>query len=481
METTRPRESLHRFRAPESTLGTLDAASAADLIAAAADVSLVIDGEGVIRDMAFGSEELRREEGCDWVGRRWIETVTVESRPKIELLLREAAAHARPHWRQVNHPSPKGPDIPILYSAVSLDRDGSVVAVGRDLRGVSVLQRKLVDAQASMEREYARLRHAETRYRLLFQMSSEAVLIVDASSRRIVEANPAAAAFLGAPPETAVGRSFAELFDAGSASPADELLVAARALGRVEETRLNLAGNGAEVGVAVSLFRQDRGSHFLVRLATVEASRASLPAAHAKARVLSVVEGLPDALVVTDLDRRILTANAAFLDLAQLPTHEQVRGEPLDRWLGRSAVDCNVLVASLREHGSVRHFGTVLRGEYGLHEEVEVAAVSVPDGEQPCYGFSIRSVGRRLAFSSQDPRRAPESLAHLADLVGRVSMKELVRETTDVIERMCIEAALELTGDNRASAAEMLGLSRQSFYAKLRRHGLGDLGTDEEA
>jgi transcriptional regulator of acetoin/glycerol metabolism len=27
----------------------------------------------------------------------------------------------------------------------------------------------------------------------------------------------------------------------------------------------------------------------------------------------------------------------------------------------------------------------------------------------------------------------------------------------------------------------MLGLSRQSFYAKLRRHGLGDLGTDEEA
>jgi hypothetical protein len=28
--------------------------------------------------------------------------------------------------------------------------------------------------------------------------------------------------------------------------------------------------------------------------------------------------------------------------------------------------------------------------------------------------------------------------------------------TTDVIERLCIEAALELTGDNRASAAEML-------------------------
>ena len=50
-----------------------------------------------------------------------------------------------------------------------------------------------------------------------------------------------------------------------------------------------------------------------------------------------------------------------------------------------------------------------------------------------------------------------------------------MRETTDVIERLCIEAALELTRDNRASAAEMLGLSRQSLYVKLRRYGLGDL------
>ena len=45
-------------------------------------------------------------------------------------------------------------------------------------------------------------------------------------------------------------------------------------------------------------------------------------------------------------------------------------------------------------------------------------------------------------------------------------------ESSDVIERLCIEAALQLTGGNRASAAEMLGLSRQSLYVKLRRYGL---------
>ena len=68
--------------------------------------------------------------------------------------------------------------------------------------------------------------------------------------------------------------------------------------------------------------------------------------------------------------------------------------------------------------------------------------------------------------------RSPEQLV---ELIGRVSLKDLVRDATDVIERLCIEAALKLSGDNRASAAEMLGLSRQSLYVKLRRYGLGDL------
>ena len=49
-----------------------------------------------------------------------------------------------------------------------------------------------------------------------------------------------------------------------------------------------------------------------------------------------------------------------------------------------------------------------------------------------------------------------------------------MRETTDIIERLSIETALEMTGDNRASAAEMLGLSRQSLYVKLRRYGLAE-------
>lgn len=477
MDASPAPQGLRSFQAPKSSLGDLDAESAARLIAAAGDIALVIGSDGVVEDLAFGSEDLWREEYDSWLGRRWVETVTPESRHKIEALISDAVSDARPHWRQVNHPSTRGPDVPILYSAMNL-RAGRIVAVGRDLRGIAVLQRKLVDAQAAMEREYSRLRHAETRYRLLFQIASEAVLIVDAASRKIVEANPAAGELLGKGIKDLIGRPVQALFTATHATAVEELLADARASGHAGEVRLALAVGEVEVGVAASLFRQDRGSHFLIRLGA--------PGLHAgvatqeRARLLDVVERLPDALVVTDLDRRVLIANAAFVEMVQLGTEEQVRGEALERWLGRSGVDCNVLVASLREHGSVHNFATILRGDYGASEDVEVSAVAVPAGEQPCLGFAIRAVGRRLPSVFAAGRRLPQSVGQLTELVGRVPLKELVRETTDVIERLCIEAALELTGDNRASAAEMLGLSRQSFYAKLRRYGIGDLGEDDD-
>ena len=70
------------------------------------------------------------------------------------------------------------------------------------------------------------------------------------------------------------------------------------------------------------------------------------------------------------------------------------------------------------------------------------------------------------------------SASELTELVGRVPMKDIVSETSDLIEQLCIETALQMTNDNRALAAQFLGLSRQSLYVKLRRYGIGDLGGD---
>lgn len=465
---------VSQFLAPKKSLGSLDIEAAAKLISAAADVALVVDSQGVIRDISFSSEELSKEGYGDWLGQPWTETVTVESRPKIEALLRDASAVNGSTWRHVNHPSARGADVPVLYSAIKVGKTGRVIAVGRNLRPVAILQQRLVEAQQSLERDYARLRHAETRYRLLFQMASEAIIIVDAGSDKVLEANPAATRLLGTAAKQVSGKPFAESFDVSSAKAVAALLNKVRTAGHADEVRVRIKNGKQPVQLSVSLFQQDKEAQFIARLAAHDASGAASERVGGKSPVLRALENSPDGFVVTDGEGRVMSANRSFLDVVQCAAEEQVRGKSLTQWLGRPGADLNVLLANLRQHGSVRLFATTLRGDLGATTEVEISAVAVPD-DAPVLGFVIRSVGRRLPSSTASDRELPRSPEQLTELIGRVPLKDIVRETTDVIERLCIEAALQLTSDNRASAAEMLGLSRQSLYLKLHRYGLGEL------
>jgi transcriptional regulator PpsR len=468
-----PTAVLTRLAGAGDSIRAIDPESAAAAIVASADVSLVIDKDGVIVDVAFASEDLAKDVYRDWVGRRWAETVTVESRPKVEELIKEARTGAATRWRQVNYPAANGPDVPARFSVVRFGSDNRVLAVGRELRALAALQQRLAEAQQAMEREYARIRGAERRYRVLFQLTAEAVLIVDAGNLRVSEANPAASALLGKDMKKLVGHSFEDLFDAGSAQATQSFVAALRVAPRVDNVHAQLAESKTSLLLSGSLFRQESAAYLLVLLSRLDGGAAA--GSPEKANLLRVVECMPDAFVVTDPDRRILSANAAFLDLVQCANEEQLRGEPIAKWIGRPGVDVDVLFANLRAHGAVRHFSTILRNQFGSTEDIEITAVSVPGGAQPCLGFSIRGAGWRAGREKLGGRELPHKVEQFTELVGRVPLKNLVRETTDLIERLCIEAALELTHDNRASAAEMLGLSRQGLYAKLRRYGLGDL------
>ncbi|HSC64525.1 MAG TPA: transcriptional regulator PpsR [Caldimonas sp.] len=471
---------MREFASPSRSLGALDADVVGRLIAAASDVALIVDEKGVIRDLAFGSEDLLREGYYDWLGKPWADTVTVESRPKVDGLLRDSKANASPRWRHVNHPSAAGPDLPMSYAAIALPAagrgkaSGRAVVFGRDLRANAALQQRLVSAQQAMERDYWRLRHMETRYRSLFQVAAEAVLIVDADTGRLQEANPAAAALLGAE-ATRAGAVAGDGFDPAGQAAVQSLLARVKNTGRAASVTARWAASESSLRVSASLFRQEKTSHLLVRVSPAEGLAQSGPERNVQGALLKLIESAPDAFVVTDLDGRILSANHAFLELAQLNTEAQVRGQSLEHWLGRTGVDLDVLISNLRQRGVVRLFATVMRGDYGASSDVEISGVAVTGGEQPCMGFTIRDVSRRLGSEVRSGREMPHSVGQMTELVGRVPLKDIVRDTTDLIEQLCIEAALELTHDNRASAAEMLGLSRQSLYVKLRRFNIGDL------
>ena len=478
---------MKRFVSPHTSLGDLDAESAAALIAASSDITLVLDAAGVVRDLALQNDDLARdlEDSASWFGRPVAATVAPDSRPKVEALLRDASNSAETRWRHINHLTPDGRSVPVLYCCVQLGAEGRMVAFGRDMRVMSALQQRLVNAQQSMERDYSRLRDYEMRYRLLFQLSSEAVLILEAARLRVTEANPAARTMFGVEVGELAGLALGQMFDEETAQRVQAHLDAVRAGVRADDVQARTAPRPAQgrrdVLVRASVFRQDGETLFLMRVTALHDDAVAPPVPDVKTKLLRAVESAPDGFVVTDDVGQVLTANAAFLEMAQLAHEDQVRGRSLDNWVGATDLDMTVLIANLRQRGAVRFFATTLRGEDGGSAQVELSAVSIRNGGHPSYGFAIRNVGPRLAMEAPHAaKQLPRSVEQLTELIGRVPLKDLVREATEVIEKLCIEAALELTKDNRASAAEMLGLSRQSLYVKLRRYGLGDLSSNAE-
>lgn len=445
---------------PVELLDTLPPGTVTPLLAQSADVALLLDGDGVITDVALGNIDMPRDLAASWLGQHWGETVTEESRPKVQRLLNFGDETPFGGPAHVNHGRSDGPDLPVRYTAARLDGDRAL-AVGRDLTGLADAQRRLLESQRAAERSYADMRRSETRFRQFFQHSDEAALFVDANDR-VFDANRVASE-RWRHHSRLVGKRLADIFDAEE-RPAITGMVAAARLGNTM-TRCGLEGGEA----LIAPLQGDPGT-VLIRFLSGDGDPSGFE------RLGRVVETMPDPFVVTDGGFSIVAANHAFADLTDSASPERLVGLTLDRWLGRSGVDLSVIRSALSDNGMLKSYNTVLQGDFGQRHEVELSATRAVDRGGELIGLALRQVARTNGGG------VGRSSREFTELVGRVPIKEIVRETTDSIERMCIEAALELSGDNRASAAELLGLSRQSLYVKMRRYGIVDAeGPDGDA
>ncbi len=448
----------------------LDPSAFSQLLGVVSDVTLVMDAQGVIEDVSTRRDMLSSLACQAWIGRRWIDTVTSESRIKIHEMLASHGAPEQMRWRHVNHTSSLGTDVALQYILLPLG-GGKLLAMGRDLESLAELQRRLVETQQSMERDYLRLRHIEARYRVLFDTSSEAVLMVDANTQRVLEANLGAQSLLKDAGKRLVGRDIRECFEAESQAEVQSLLRMALATGRIEMCSAMVAGLPSAWTVSATVFRQEGGAQFLVRLVTRESIVASRADQGASAALSEAMERFPDGWLLTDTSGTVRSVNEEGMALLGLTASSQVVGQSMERWLLRGAVDWGVLHTSLRQQLPVRNFATEVRTLSGMTLPVEISAVYLARPE-PLYAFFVRDMDRRLQGGASVAQSQVNPFAELSQLVGRRPIKDIVGDTVDTIERMCIEAALELTHNNRASAAEMLGLSRQSLYVKLRRFGM---------
>jgi len=468
---------VNSITSPAHVLGQLNPDEVAHIVQASADISLTLNRDGIIQSIAFGNPDLRSPSLESWVGKNWIDVVTSESRPKIQALLQDANETSLSRFRQINVPSPGSADLPLLCATLKVGSTGQIIALARDLREISLLQQRLVDAQQAIERDYTRLRQLETRYRVLFEMASEAVIVLDANTFKVIEANPRAADLLGDSVKKLSGRLLMDYLTKGDRIHVQSLLSKVAYTSTVAELNISIL-SGQEVYLSAAPFRNENQSLILVTLKR-SGELVDRPDSNAQSLVIQALENAPDGFIVTNSAGKILTANQAFLRLIMSDKLEQILNEPLDRWLERSSVDLRVMLSNLHEKGSIKLFATSIRDSFGTLHPVEISAVSVPY-PHACLGFTIREVGSRIRSKIQPEESITRSSEELTQLVGRLPLKEIINETTDLIEQLCIKAALDLTRGNRVSASEMLGLSRQSLYIKLRKYDLSDQSKDSD-
>lgn len=463
------------FGDPRPYLTPLGEKDVASLLKSGSDITLVLSKDGRIEDLAYRDPRFAALKAPDWTGRLWQEVVTVESVEKITSMLADIGEESAILPRQVNHPDANGPDMPVRYHLVSLRGGETLFAFGENLTEVASAQSRLVQAQMDLEADYRKLRATEARYRTVFQMSNRAVLVIDGANRTILDANRAAGTLFGKDVAKLIGDAAPNLIDRTARKEGVAVMTEAYYQGSAKSFRASLAAGEAGCLVTVEPFRENGQNNMLMSfdpLSTAPKENATNPDG------LHLLNNHPEGAVLLDAQGHMIAVNEQFLDLVQSLNRDRIIGRPLSNWLGASSVDTQVLLSKLRKEGRVASFATVAQDETGGTADVMVSASSMMLQGETHFLLIIAKDTRRPSSLPPGSYGADTKPGGISELVGRVPMKELIRDSVDVIEKMCIEAALNQTGNNRASAADLLGLSRQSLYIKLKRYGLEDFGDE---
>lgn len=452
-------------------MNTVSAPPSELLLQHLASLQFLINENGIVIDATINgpSSTLQPEE---LIGRPLSELVTDDSGALLASRIEEARRNKGLAVRCDTSIEPRsGNTVPLLCWICAETNSSNVKVAAIDLLPEASLRHQLLNAQHAMERDYWSKRRLEARYRRLLDMVSEGFIVVDDSSGRILEANPMAATLLVGAGATLVGKPFPQGLDEEARNTLEGLTREARSVTTTIDGMISTDG-GLELNIAITYLRQSGEGRLLIRLR--DDSERDLKGVEFQ----SFFTDAPDGILELDEQGIVLAANNAFLDMAGILSPELVEGRRADRWIGRSAVDLNIVLDHSKQEGSVRLYSTTLRTETESSVDIELSVSRVGKNSSTRVMLFVRDIGRRITPDQSVDDHLPRSIEQITGRVGRVPLKELVRESTDVIEALCIEAALKLTSGNRASAAELLGLSRQSLYTKLRRFDLGDAEVD---
>jgi len=457
----------------------IDAEVLSSIITVASDIALAVSRSGEVLSVLINPNETSFGKLGHWEGRPVMDFLTKESRPKFESVVEVLKRGEVPKRSvELNHSDNAVWEFPIRYSFHPFGSDGSFLMLGRDLRPIAETQQQLVQAQMSLEQGYEARREFDARYRLLLRTVRDCVVFVSVNDGKIKDLNEPAASLLQSTREDLIGSVFAQEFRDKRREEFTEALINAAMSEASAGIDLQSRRGRQRVVISPQVFRAGGERILICRLTTAEDNAARFD--NLGSNLAAMFEKGSDAIVFTSVTGAIEACNDAFLDLVDTAHAVDVRGRSFADFLGRGQIDMSVLIENARRTGQMRMYSTKLLNDFGAKTPVEMSVTFLEERSEPNLGFIIRDISRVDAMRKAPVQTSEESSRNVMELVGSATLKEIVSETTDVVEKMCIETAVSLTRNNRVAAAEMLGLSRQSLYVKLRKYGLLNKDSDTD-
>lgn len=453
------------------------------LIEQTSDMAVAVDAEGVVIGISVNPDCPSLGRLDHWVGRVFSDFLTDECKPKFAERAAKLRAGSEPTVRpmELNHVDNARWEFPIRYT-MHLARDSdAILLVGRDLQPFAEIQQRLLSEQSARERDLQKVRSAETHFRIVLEASDTPMVLLDPDAGRVTDINTAAADLLGCTTDLLYSSAFSQAFEGRRQQEFMDALSAAASADERKSIEVVSRRNGRLVKLCPEFFRASGALVLLCRMQHMEDKDAAGP--EFSRTLASLYFASTDAIVLTDSKGNIREANEAFLVMTDTAQLRDVKDRSLGDFLVRGGVDLKLMLENTSKNGRMRSYTAQIKSVVGNRATVDIATAQLRQrGGDLGVGFVIRDVTQAEVASPGEPgvMVSDDAMKHVMDLVGTASLKELVSATSDVIEKMCIETAVQLTGNNRVAAAEMLGLSRQSLYVKLRKHGLLKSGGENE-
>ena len=332
---------------------------------------------------------------------------------------------------------------------------------------VLIIVRDVTEAKRAEER----LRASEQRYRLLFEMESDAILVVDAESLRLLDANRAAESLWGYGRAELLAMTAVDL----SAEPASTRESIQSPEGRIHiPLRYHRRRDGTvfPVEITSNRFFLDGRKIVITTARDITARKIADEALRAsEEQYRAIFDATADALVLRDTEFRIVDVNAAYCSMS---------GYAREEVLGADHVVANPLaidghIKALHQKalvGEPIQFEAEWVRKDGARSEVEVRGVPIQHRERPHVLYIGRDIAaRKRAEAERNALEAQLRQAQKMEAIGQLT-GGIAHDFNNILTSIVGYVTLAAERDCTASDAKLAGYLEQATRSCRRARDL---------